>query len=73
MSVTTKEFIENSKLDVLIPQATGFDIEEAFANNDEHVQADIISLIEQRALLYFGGYLLATLDVLWSYSFLGSC
>ncbi|KAL2043549.1 hypothetical protein N7G274_003856 [Stereocaulon virgatum] len=53
MSVISKDFIQNSKLDVLIPQATEIDIEEAFANNDEHAQADIISLIEQRALLYF--------------------
>ena len=73
MTATTNDFIENSKLDILVPQATEIDIEEVFANTDEHAQADITSRIEQRSLLYFGGYPMSTLDALWSYSFLGSC
>ena len=49
MPVNTDRFIDNSTLDVLVPQATDFDIEELAEKTP-----DIVSAAEERSLLYFG-------------------
>jgi len=66
-----REFIESSRLQVLVPQATAIDIEEAFANEDALTEANNGIAIEQRSLLYFGGYSAIAKTAPWSYSFLG--
>lgn len=62
--------MESSKLEILIPKDTEVDFEHVLANGDG-LEADSASLIEQRTLLYFGTYCIATWETLWSYSFLG--
>lgn len=54
MSGQVKDFIANSKFDVLVPQATELDFEELFVNEGRD-GATSISSIERRSLLYFGG------------------
>ena len=51
------EFAKNSVLDILIPETTDLDIEEALSSIDETRESDdtaLISSIPQRSLLYFG-------------------
>ncbi len=50
-----KQFIESSRLQVLVPQATAINIEEALTNNNQLLGTNDGSTVEQRSLLYFGG------------------
>lgn len=68
-----KVFLESSRVQVLIPQATIFNIEHAFANDYQETGLDNGLSIEERSLLYFGGYVAVASSVLWSYSSLGMC
>ena len=64
--------MEDSKLEVLIPNDTEIDIRSVLTSGDGVDPADPVSSIEQRSLLYFGIYRIDTSGSLWSYSFLGS-
>ena len=64
--------MEDSKLEVLIPNDTEIDIRSVLTSGDVVDPADPASSIGQRSLLYFGIYRIDTLESLWSYSFLGS-
>ena len=52
--------MDDSKLEVLIPNDTKVDIRSALTTGDGFDQADPTSSIEQRSLLYFGIYYIAT-------------
>ena len=52
--------MEDSNLNLLIPKDTEIDIGSVLMSGDGLDQADPASLIEQRSLLYFGIYLIAT-------------
>ena len=52
--------MENSKLEVLIPKDTEIDVGSVLTSGDGFDQADPVSSIEQRSLLYFGIYCTAT-------------
>ena len=55
------EFARTSVLDILIPEVTDLDIEEALSSVEETSQSDesaLISAIPQRSLLYFGRLML---------------
>lgn len=54
MSGQAKDFVANSKLDVLLPQATELDFEELFASDEGRDGILSLSSIERRSLLYFG-------------------
>lgn len=54
MSGQAKDFVANSKFDVLVPQATELDFEELFANDEGRDGNISVSSIERRSLLYFG-------------------
>ena len=68
MPVDTDHFIENSTLDVLVPQATGLDIEELAEKTP-----DVVYAAEERSLLYFGMQSRILAKASMSYSFLGTC
>ena len=54
MSRQARDFVANSKLDVLVPQATELDFEELFASDEGQDGNISLSSIERRSLLYFG-------------------
>ena len=47
-----KDFMGSSTLDIIVPEATVFDIEAACTSEDS--TNDVTKSIEQRSLLYFG-------------------
>ena len=51
--------MENSKLEVLIPNDTDIDVGNVLTSSDGFDQGDWASSIEQRSLLYFGIYCIA--------------
>ena len=60
MPTIANDLMETSKLEVLIPNDTEIDIRSVLASGDGFDQADPASSIEQRSLLYFGIYCIAT-------------
>lgn len=58
--MNAKEFFESSKVQILIPQNTVIDIQKVFENYDERTWADDGFSIDERTLLYFGGYFAST-------------
>lgn len=52
--------MENPKLEVLIPKDTEIDVASVLRSSDGLDHADPATLIEQRSLLYFGIYCIAT-------------
>ena len=52
--------MENSKLEVLIPKDTDIDVASVLRSSDGLDYADPANSIEQRSLLYFGIYCIAT-------------
>ena len=57
MSSDTVRFAEDSLLDILIPEASDLDIEEALASSSPSTEADdsaLITSIPQRTVLFFG-------------------
>lgn len=64
--------MEDSILDILIPEASQLDIEEALSSTDTADESALIPTIPQRNLLFFGMTLIAgTLGTI-SYSFTGN-
>ena len=59
MLIIANDLMEQSKLDVLIPNDTKIDVRSALTSGDGLDQADPSSSIEQRSLLYFGIYCIA--------------
>lgn len=53
MLKNSREFIESSRIDVLVPQATDSDVEELLSSGDGSGE-DNESSLEQRSMLYFG-------------------
>ena len=52
-----EKFVEESVLDIIIPEASQLDIEEALSSPDDAREADaasLIPLIRQRDVLFFG-------------------
>ena len=60
MPTIANHLMENSKLEVLIPNDTDIDVRSVLTSGDGFNQADPASSIEQRSLLYFGIYCMAT-------------
>ena len=60
MLTIANDLMEDSKLEVLIPNDTEIDARRVLTSGDGFDQADPASLIEQRSLLYFGIYCIAT-------------
>ena len=56
----TNDLMENSKLEVLIPKDTDINVATVLRSSDGIDYADPASSIEQRSLLYFGIYCIAT-------------
>ena len=71
MPTVVNDLMEKPKLEVLIPKDTEIDIASVLRSSDGLDHADPATLVEQRSLLYFGIYCIATGESLWSYSFLG--
>lgn len=68
MSVDTDVFLKNSTIEILIPKATSFEVEELSQCTD-----DVVSAVEKRSLLYFGMQRKNPVKAPSSYSFLGTC
>ena len=62
MFVHAKEFIDGSRVDCIVPQATAISIEELFANEDEENGFLDRFSIEQRSQVYFGACFVGTLE-----------
>lgn len=72
MSSGMEKFVEDSILDILIPEASQLDIEDALSSTDTADESALIPTIPQRNVLFFGTTLVnATLGTI-SYSFLGN-
>ena len=57
MSVSSAEFAKGSTLDIIIPQASNVDIEEALSSSKSAGEPDdgaLVTSILQRSLLFFG-------------------
>lgn len=57
MSSNDNEFAKSSVLDILIPESSNLDIEEALGSTESAREADdlaLITTIPQRSLLFFG-------------------
>ena len=61
-------FLRSSTMDVFIPKATDFEIEELIDSSE-----DAMSSVEKRSLLYFGMQKKGSTKAPSSYSFLGMC
>ena len=60
MLTIANDLMENSKLEVLIPNDTEIDVGSVLTSGDGFDPTDPASSIEQRSLLYFGIYCIAT-------------
>ena len=60
MPAIANDLMENSKLEVLIPKDTEIDVASVLRSSHGLDHGDPATLIEQRSLLYFGIYCIAT-------------
>ena len=70
-SMDARYFIESSKLQLLVPQATAIDIDTVLTRSSEVSGSNGAFGVEQRSLLYFGPSSATGKCVMWSYSSLG--
>lgn len=73
MAPVIEKFVEQSIVDILIPQASDLDIEEALAAayNEKDLDAPVLSSIPQRDVLFFGKIPRGSAHGTVSYSFVG--
>ena len=73
MAPIIEEFVEQSIVDILIPQASDLDIEEALATaySEKELDAPVLSSIPQRDVLFFGKIPRTPAHGIVSYSFVG--